>query len=56
MSNATTRLHIIRAAVESMVFQTRDVVEAARAEATEGAMIAAMREVFGTYVQTLVSR
>ncbi|VXB56518.1 Glycerol kinase 2 [Pseudoclavibacter sp. 8L] len=29
MSNATTRLHIIRAAVESMVFQTRDVVEAA---------------------------
>jgi glycerol kinase len=29
MSNATTRLHIIRAAVESMVYQTRDVVEAA---------------------------
>lgn len=29
MSNATTRLHVIRAAVESMVFQTRDVVEAA---------------------------
>lgn len=29
MSNATTRLHIIRAAVESMIFQTRDVVEAA---------------------------
>lgn len=31
MSNATTRLHVIRAAVESMVFQTRDVVEAATA-------------------------
>jgi glycerol kinase len=29
MSNATNRLHIIRAAVESMVYQTRDVVEAA---------------------------
>lgn len=29
ISNATTRLHIIRAAVESMVFQTRDVVDAA---------------------------
>ena len=29
MSNATTRLHVIRAAVESMAFQTRDVVEAA---------------------------
>ena len=29
ISNATTRLHIIRAAVESMVYQTRDVVEAA---------------------------
>ncbi|SDH79475.1 FGGY family carbohydrate kinase [Agrococcus jejuensis] len=29
MSNATNRLHIIRAAVESMVFQTRDLVEAA---------------------------
>ena len=29
MSNATTRLHIIRAAVESMVYQTRDVVDAA---------------------------
>ncbi|MCV7225118.1 FGGY family carbohydrate kinase [Mycolicibacterium komossense] len=31
MSNSTTRLHIIRAAVESMVYQTRDVVEAALA-------------------------
>lgn len=30
MSNATSRLHIIRAAVESMTYQTRDVVEAAR--------------------------
>ena len=30
MSNATNRLHIIRAGVESMVFQTRDLVEAAR--------------------------
>lgn len=29
MSNATTRLHVIRAAVESMVYQTRDVVDAA---------------------------
>ena len=29
ISNATTRLHVIRAAVESMVYQTRDVVEAA---------------------------
>lgn len=29
MSNATNRLHVIRAAVESMVYQTRDVVEAA---------------------------
>ena len=29
ISNATTRLHIIRAAVESMVYQTRDMVEAA---------------------------
>lgn len=29
MSNATTRLHIIRAGVESMVYQTRDVVDAA---------------------------
>ncbi|TAJ46439.1 MAG: glycerol kinase [Herbiconiux sp.] len=29
MSNATNRLHIIRAAVESMVYQTRDVVDAA---------------------------
>lgn len=29
MSNTTTRLHIIRAAVESMAYQTRDVVEAA---------------------------
>lgn len=28
MSNATTRLHIIRAAVESMAYQTRDLVEA----------------------------
>jgi glycerol kinase len=31
MSNATNRLHIIRAAVESMVYQTRDVVDAALA-------------------------
>jgi glycerol kinase len=31
MSNSTNRLHIIRAAVESMVFQTRDVVDAALA-------------------------
>ncbi|AXH35611.1 glycerol kinase GlpK [Humibacter sp. BT305] len=31
MSNATNRLHVIRAAVESMVYQTRDVVEAALA-------------------------
>lgn len=30
MSNATTRLHVIRAAVESMTYQTRDVVDAAR--------------------------
>lgn len=29
MSNATSRLHVIRAAVESMVFQTRDLVDAA---------------------------
>ncbi|WP_378147094.1 FGGY family carbohydrate kinase [Cnuibacter sp. UC19_7] len=29
MSNATNRLHIIRAAVESMVYQTRDLVDAA---------------------------
>ncbi|MCV7225117.1 FGGY family carbohydrate kinase [Mycolicibacterium komossense] len=29
MSNATNRLHVIRAAVESMVFQTRDLVDAA---------------------------
>lgn len=29
MSNSTGRLHIIRAAVESMAYQTRDVVEAA---------------------------
>lgn len=28
MSNATTRLHIIRAAVESMAYQTRDLVDA----------------------------
>lgn len=28
MSNATTRLHVIRAAVESMAYQTRDLVEA----------------------------
>ncbi len=28
MSNATTHLHVIRAAVESMVYQTRDLVEA----------------------------
>lgn len=28
MSNSTNRLHIIRAAVESMVYQTRDVVDA----------------------------
>ena len=32
ISNATTRLHIIRAAVESMVYQTRDMVEAATAD------------------------
>ena len=32
ISNATTRLHIIRAAVESMVYQTRDLVEAATAD------------------------
>ena len=31
ISNSTNRLHIIRAAVESMVYQTRDVLEAARA-------------------------
>ena len=30
MSNATTRLHVIRAAVESMVYQTRDVIDAAQ--------------------------
>ena len=30
MSNATTRLHVIRAAVESMVYQTRDIVEAVK--------------------------
>ncbi|SDH79446.1 glycerol kinase [Agrococcus jejuensis] len=35
MSNATNRLHIIRAAVESMVFQTRDVYEAALAGAPD---------------------
>jgi glycerol kinase len=29
MSNATSRLHVIRAGVESMVYQTRDMVEAA---------------------------
>jgi len=29
MSNATNRLHVIRAAVESMVYQTRDLVDAA---------------------------
>lgn len=34
ISNATTRLHIIRAAVESMVYQTRDMVEAATADGT----------------------
>lgn len=32
ISNATTRLHIIRAAVESMVYQTRDMVEAATSD------------------------
>lgn len=32
MSNATTRLHIIRAAVESMAFQTRDLVDATKAD------------------------
>lgn len=31
MSNATNRLHIIRAAVESMVYQTRDLVDAVTA-------------------------
>ena len=34
MSNATTRLHVIRAAVESMVYQTRDVVDAVEAGKT----------------------
>jgi glycerol kinase len=34
MSNATTRLHVIRAAVESMVYQTRDVVDAVQAGET----------------------
>ena len=31
ISNTTTRLHVIRAAVESMVYQTRDLVEAVKA-------------------------
>ncbi len=34
ISNTTTRLHIIRAAVESMVYQTRDVLDAARADSS----------------------
>ncbi|MBM9433582.1 glycerol kinase GlpK [Flaviflexus equikiangi] len=32
MSNATTRLHIIRAAVESMAYQTRDLVDATQTD------------------------
>jgi glycerol kinase len=36
MSNATTRLHVIRAAVESMVYQTRDVVDAVKAHEGQG--------------------
>jgi glycerol kinase len=34
ISNATTRLHVIRAAVESMAFQTRDLIDALLAEST----------------------